>query len=179
MWARMNTSSPTQQSNHRYGPEKQFPFFGGGWTSTQCSVKVTRLVHPVDHDGLVAIDRSEIILNHGRRRPSESVAGVLEGHRLLFDFVGVPFFEPSFANIALEKGCCVHGVLHRLTAGHVQKHSCRLMVVVVAGALLTCNIHPCLDTSEWQRVLASEGGGGFTEGYFPVVRKQPPEIQRR
>ena len=67
----------------------------------------------------------------GRRRPSESVAGVLEGHRLLFDFVGVPFFEPSFANIAPEKGCCVHGVLHLLTARHVQKHSCRLMVVVV------------------------------------------------
>lgn len=81
---------------------------------------------------------SPITLGRRRLRPSESVAGVLVGYRLLFDHVGVPFFEPSFANIVPEKGCCVHGVLHSLTA------------------------------SEWQRVLASEGGGGYTEGYFPV-----------
>jgi hypothetical protein len=44
------------------------------------------------------------------------VAGVLEGYRLLFDHIGVPFFEPSFANVAPEKGCRVHGVLHDLSA---------------------------------------------------------------
>ena len=60
MWARMNTSSPTQQSNHRYDPERNSFHFseGGRWTSTLRSVKVTRRVRPVGHDRLVAIDRS-------------------------------------------------------------------------------------------------------------------------
>jgi hypothetical protein len=56
----MNTSSPTQQSNHHYNPERNSFHFseGGGWTSTLRSVKVTRRVRPMDHDRLVAIDRS-------------------------------------------------------------------------------------------------------------------------
>lgn len=86
---------------------------------------------------------SPITLGRRRLRPSESVAGVLVGYRLLFDHVGVPFFEPSFANIVPEKGCCVHGVLHSLTARHVQKHSHHLLlvvVVVVEGApSITCH----------------------------------------
>lgn len=48
-------------------------------------------------------------------RPAESVAGVLDGYRLLFDYVGFPFIEPSFANIAPAPGHSVHGVLHHLT----------------------------------------------------------------
>lgn len=52
-----------------------------------------------------------------RRRidPLESVAGVLEDFRLVFNTRGIPWIEPAFANVEPVKGERVHGVLHRLT----------------------------------------------------------------
>jgi hypothetical protein len=44
---------------------------------------------------------------------------VLEGYRLLFDHVGFPFVEPSFANVAPDKERSVHGVLHHITTRHL------------------------------------------------------------
>jgi len=46
---------------------------------------------------------------------TDSYAGTLEDHRLVFDLPGIPWIEPVFANIAPTPGATVHGVLHAMT----------------------------------------------------------------
>lgn len=59
----------------------------------------------------------------GRRGidPIASEAAELRGHRLAFVQRGVPWIEPAFASVIAEPGASVHGVLHELRDGDLDR----------------------------------------------------------
>lgn len=72
-------------------------------------------------------------------RPIERKRGKLQNWKLTYNLRGVPFFEPSFANIEPVEGSVVHGVCHRITP------------------------------QEWEGIKATEGGGGLVEEGYQTI----------
>lgn len=71
---------------------------------------------PVFYFGFGA-NMSSKTFQRGYRRlsPTSAERAVLRGYRLEFSEPGIPFFDPSFANIAKDDNALVEGVLYRIT----------------------------------------------------------------
>lgn len=53
--------------------------------------------------------------SYRRLHPTSAEAATLRGYRLSFSEPGIPFFEPSFANIEKDPAAVCEGVLYRIT----------------------------------------------------------------
>lgn len=60
--------------------------------------------------------KDDVMRKRRKIYPIESVAARLDGHRLTFNHVGMPFVEPGFGTVekCADEGACVHGVAHRM-----------------------------------------------------------------
>ena len=65
------------------------------------------------------MDRATLV-DRRRIEPAEVLSASLEGYELVFDQKGIPWVEPSFANLRVREGQVVHGVAYGLTASQLE-----------------------------------------------------------
>merc|ERR1711974_8867 len=100
-----------------------------------------------DSDGMVyyfayGSNMGKISLNRRKVTPQKGVPGILKNMRLHMNVAGIPFVEPSFANVEPAEGCEVHGMLW-----YIPK-------------------------SQMIRIVQTEGGGGyFKAGYWVFIHE--------
>ena len=65
-------------------------------------------------DPAILIERRGIV-------PMASRRAILHGYQLVFDQPGIPWLEPSFANLAPDEAGAVHGVAYRLSPEQLEE----------------------------------------------------------